>query len=128
MSVKVDDVEIAFAPWRVARSEGGRETRQYGSRVLRINVIDKEDDAPPPGPCPLWRHLHQVQIPGADMKTGEARVGSAELQREAKVTGLPTVVLLDADTHKLGSLGYVPGGPAAWLPNAQAIVDKARKP
>ncbi len=38
-----------------------------------------------------------------------------DLAKQYEVTGFPSVIVLDADGKKLGKLGYMPGGPEAFI-------------
>lgn len=38
-----------------------------------------------------------------------------ELAKQYEITGYPSVIVLDADGKKLGKLGYMPGGPEAFI-------------
>ena len=38
-----------------------------------------------------------------------------DLAKQYEVTGFPSVIVFDADGKKLGTLGYMPGGPEAFI-------------
>lgn len=48
------------------------------------------------------------------------------LAKKYKIQGYPTVLVLNAKGDKLGQLGYMPGGPSKWLPEADKTI-KAKK-
>lgn len=40
---------------------------------------------------------------------------NAKLQEEYKIEGFPTVIVLDSDGKQIGTLGYMEGGPSAFI-------------
>ena len=48
-----------------------------------------------------------------------------KLAKEYKIEGFPTVVVFDAEGKKIGQLGYVEGGPAAFIKELEAITKKS---
>jgi hypothetical protein len=84
VSIRVDEVEISLAPRRVAWSECGRQAGRESALVLGVDIINIEDCATPPAPCPLSRHRREVQIAAASMKAGEVRIWTPILEREAE--------------------------------------------
>ena len=47
-----------------------------------------------------------------------------ELAKQYEITGYPSVIVLDAEGKKLGRLGYMPGGPEAFI----AAIEKLKGP
>lgn len=46
---------------------------------------------------------------------------------KSTIKGYPTILFLTADGEKVGQTGYIEGGPTAWIPNAQGLIDAAKK-
>lgn len=64
----------------------------------------------------------------ADFPRGKAQDASLKRQNEElatqyQVIGFPTIVVLNGDGRKIGELGYMPGGPGAFI----AELEKLRK-
>ncbi|HEY0047519.1 MAG TPA: thioredoxin family protein [Flavobacterium sp.] len=75
--------------------------------------------------------LVELDFPRRTAQTPEIQKQNMELQQMFQVRGYPTVWLVSAKTvdnkvnfDKLGSTGYVAGGPAAWLAGANQILKK----
>ena len=73
----------------------------------------------------------EVDFPRATALTPELQTQNSQLQQFFGVTGYPTVWLVNANKNddkivfdKLGSTGYVAGGPSAWLDVANGILKK----
>jgi protein disulfide-isomerase len=49
-----------------------------------------------------------------------------ELLKKHGVRGFPTILFLDAEGKKVGELGYMEGGPKAWIAEAQKIITAAK--
>jgi thioredoxin-related protein len=47
-----------------------------------------------------------------------------KLQKEYKVQGFPTVVVLDSEGKQIGTLGYVEGGPTAFIAELEKVTKK----
>jgi disulfide reductase len=47
--------------------------------------------------------------------SGDLRKQNYELAQRFEVTGFPTIVILNGDGRLVGLLGYVPGGPGAFI-------------
>jgi thioredoxin-related protein len=68
--------------------------------------------------------LLEVDFPRGKRLPAELKRQNERLQQELGVDGYPTIVFLDGDGKELGRIGYVEGGPKAWLASAEA----ARRP
>lgn len=71
--------------------------------------------------------LLEVDFPRGKPQSDEVKAANQKLQAKYGIEGYPTIVFLDADGNKLGESGYKPGGPSAWIPDAQAILDAGKK-
>jgi len=49
------------------------------------------------------------------------------LARQYQVQGFPTIIVLGLDGTQIGTMGYVPGGPAAFINGVKAILKKKPK-
>lgn len=47
-----------------------------------------------------------------------------ELAKAYQVRGFPTVLIFDSDMNKIGSLGYMSGGPQPFIKKVEAIIAK----
>jgi len=76
--------------------------------------------------------LVELDFPGNTSKlTAETQNQNSQLKQVFQVQGYPTVWLVNANKkdgktnfEKLGSTGYVAGGPTAWLAVANGIIKK----
>ncbi|MEO5754554.1 MAG: thioredoxin family protein [Chthoniobacterales bacterium] len=59
--------------------------------------------------------LLKVDFPRAQPLSSELRKQNYELAAKFSVQGFPTIVVLNGDGKPVGLLGYVPGGPEAFL-------------
>ncbi len=59
--------------------------------------------------------LVEADFPRKNEQTAEVKEQNDKLQKEYKVKGYPTIVVLNAEGKKVGELGYQPGGPAAFI-------------
>ncbi len=67
--------------------------------------------------------LLEVDFPEEKAQSDELKEQNQKLQKKYGIQGYPTVLLLDGDGKKLGQLGYMEGGPKAWIKKAQDILD-----
>ena len=56
-----------------------------------------------------------VDFPRAKPLSSEVRKQNYELAQRYQVEGFPTIVILNGDGRPVGLLGYVPGGPDAFI-------------
>ncbi len=59
--------------------------------------------------------LMTVDFPHAKPLSREVRKQNYELAQRYQVEGFPTIVILSGDGRPVGLLGYVPGGPEAFI-------------
>jgi thioredoxin-related protein len=67
--------------------------------------------------------LMEVDFPQTKKQTKALKKANEALQEKYKIEGFPTIVVLDGEGKKVGELGYMPGGPKAFL----AALDKLNK-
>jgi len=67
--------------------------------------------------------LVELDFPRAKSQTEEVKKQNMQLASQYRVEGFPTIVVLNADGRKIGELGYMEGGPEAFI----AAIDKLRK-
>jgi protein disulfide-isomerase len=70
------------------------------------------------------KHLVLVEIdfPRRTAQSPAVKKANSELAKIAKVSGFPTVLLMDSDGFEIGRCGYVPGGPAAFIKETSALM------
>jgi thioredoxin-related protein len=59
--------------------------------------------------------LVELDFPRAKPLSSEVRSQNAALAEKYGIAGFPTIVVLNADGKPIGLLGYVPGGPSAFI-------------
>jgi protein disulfide-isomerase len=59
--------------------------------------------------------LVEVDFPNKKKQSAEQRKSNQALQNKYGIEGYPTLVVLDGEGKKVGQLGYVKGGPKAWI-------------
>ena len=67
--------------------------------------------------------LLEVDFPRRKELTAAQKAHNLELAEQYGVQGFPTIIVLNGEGKKVGELGYMPGGPSAFL----AELDKLRK-
>ncbi|MFN2508423.1 MAG: thioredoxin family protein [Chthoniobacterales bacterium] len=67
--------------------------------------------------------LLEVDFPRGKALPPAQKAQNQELAQQHRIQGFPTIVVLDSDGKKIGELGYMPGGPAAFI----AELDRLRK-
>jgi protein disulfide-isomerase len=68
--------------------------------------------------------LVELDFPHSKHLTKHITDQNEKLQGEYKITGFPTVIVLDSDGKKVGQLGYMDGGPEAFVAALQKIKGK----
>lgn len=66
--------------------------------------------------------LLEVDFPRFKKQSDEEKAGDEKLARQFGIEGFPTIVVLDPSGKVLGQLGYMPGGPTAFI----AALEKLR--
>ncbi len=73
-----------------------------------------------------WAPTHvvllELDFPRRKPMPAAVKQANEALAKRYEVTGYPTVVFLTADGAQLGRTGYLEGGPARWLPNAERAI------
>jgi hypothetical protein len=64
-----------------------------------------------------------VDFPRHKVLTQPQITANARLQQSYHITGYPTIIVLNPDGQPVGKLGYVPGGPAAFIANLERIMN-----
>jgi len=59
--------------------------------------------------------LVEVDFPRKKQLSAEQKKANQALQNKYQIQGYPTLIVLDGDGKKVGELGYVAGGPKAWI-------------
>lgn len=65
--------------------------------------------------------LVEVDFPRAKQLPKNVQEQNAKLQNEFKIEGYPTIIVLSADGKKVGELGYMEGGPDAFIEALKAL-------
>jgi protein disulfide-isomerase len=66
--------------------------------------------------------LVKVDFPKRKQVTDEQKQRNETLRKQFEVSGFPTVIVLDSAGAKLGTLGYMEGGPTAFLARLKEIL------
>ena len=67
--------------------------------------------------------LVEVDFPRAKKQSDEQKKANEGLQEKYKIEGYPTIIVLNSEGKQVGQLGYMPGGPKAFI----AELDKLKK-
>lgn len=67
--------------------------------------------------------LLEVDFPKRKELSSTQKAHNMELAEQYGIQGFPTIIVLNGEGRKVGELGYMPGGPSAFL----AALDKLRK-
>lgn len=59
--------------------------------------------------------LLEVDFPRTKKLSAEQTAANEKLAKRFGIYGFPTVIVLDSGTKKIGELGYMPGGPDAFI-------------
>ena len=65
----------------------------------------------------------EVDFPRAKQQTKELKKANESLQEKYNIQGYATIIVLDGEGKKVGQLGYMPGGPKAFI----GELDKLKK-
>jgi len=67
--------------------------------------------------------LMEVDFPRGKTQSAAMRQQNEQLAHQYQIQGFPTIVVLNGDGQAVGTLGYMPGGPSAFI----AELEKLRK-
>jgi protein disulfide-isomerase len=65
--------------------------------------------------------LVAVDFPRSKPQTDDVKKQNQSLQSKFQIQGYPTIIVLNGDGKKVGELGYMPGGPDAFLAELQKV-------
>ncbi len=68
--------------------------------------------------------LVELDFPRGKPQSKELKEQNGKLQKEFGVRGFPTIIVLNAEGKKVGQLGYMPGGPTAFLAELDKLKGK----
>jgi protein disulfide-isomerase len=68
--------------------------------------------------------LVKVDFPSKKKQAAEQKEKNKKLMQQYGVRGFPTIVILDSTGKRVGTLGYVPGGPDAFIKAIEKVLDK----
>ena len=66
----------------------------------------------------------EVDFPRAKKQTEEQKKANQALQEKYKIPGYPTIIVLNGEGEKVGQLGYMPGGPKAFIAELEKLKKK----
>ena len=67
--------------------------------------------------------LVELDFPSRKQLSDTIRQQNGEMAQQYQIQGFPTIIVLNGDGQKVGELGYIPGGPSAFI----AELEKLRK-
>ena len=68
--------------------------------------------------------LVEVDFPRKKKLSAEQKKANDALQQKYKIDGYPTIILLNGEGKKIGKLGYMPGGPKAFIAELEKVKGK----
>jgi thioredoxin-related protein len=68
--------------------------------------------------------LVEVDFPQAKRQPKKLKEQNEKLQSEYSIQGYPTIIVLNAEGKNVGKLGYMPGGPAAFIAKLDGLKGK----
>lgn len=93
-------------------------------KKLKAEVFDKDE-------FKKWAQskviLLELDFPKSLPQSDELKAQNKDLQKKFKITGYPTIVFMDAEGQKIGTTGYVAGGPEKWIAKADAALATPKK-
>ncbi len=69
--------------------------------------------------------LVEVDFPRKKKLSAEQKKANDALQQKYKIDGYPTIIVLNGEGKKIGKLGYMPGGPKAFIAELEKVKGKA---
>jgi len=67
----------------------------------------------------------ELDFPRSKQQTAELKKANKELQQKYKIRGYPTIVVLNGEGKEIGRLGYMAGGPKAFIEELEKLKKKA---
>ncbi len=125
----------AGTAWLTSHEEAAKQARKDGKLImadftgsdwcgwcvkLKKEVFDTPEFAEWAGRNVV---LLELDFPKTKQLPEETARQNRGLATKYKVQGFPTILFLDADGNVAGQTGYVRGGAAAWIKEAQGIID-----
>ena len=68
--------------------------------------------------------LVEVDFPNGKRQTKKLKEQNEKLKQEYGIKGYPTIIMLDAEGKKVGQLGYMEGGPKAFIAELDKLKGK----
>ncbi len=65
--------------------------------------------------------LVEVDFPRAKEQAKDVRMQNQDLAQQYNIEGFPTIIVLNGEGKKVGELGYMQGGPAAFISELERI-------
>ena len=65
--------------------------------------------------------LMEIDFPRGKSQSSDIKKQNEELAQQYQIEGFPTIVVLDGDGKKVGLLGYMPGGPTAFIAELEKL-------
>ena len=69
--------------------------------------------------------LVEVDFPRKKKLSAEQKKANDALQQKYRIEGYPTIIVLNGEGKKIGELGYMPGGPKAFIAELEKVKRKA---
>ena len=67
----------------------------------------------------------EVDFPRKKEQSAEQKKANQALQKQYKIRGYPTIIVLNSEGKQIGELGYQPGGPKAFIESLEKLKKKA---
>ena len=67
----------------------------------------------------------ELHFPRSKQKSDELKKANKELQKKYSIRGYPTIVVLNGEGKEIGRLGYMKGGPKAFIEELEKLKKKA---
>ena len=69
--------------------------------------------------------LVEVDFPRKKQLSTAQKKANAALQKKYSIEGYPTIIVLNGEGKEIGKLGYMPGGPKAFIGELEKVKPKA---
>lgn len=63
----------------------------------------------------------EIDFPNKKKQSAELKKANDSLQKKYKIEGYPTIIVLNGDGKKVGELGYMRGGPKAFIAELEKL-------